>query len=667
MSSDPKKRIDFLRREIERHNDLYYDKSAPIISDSQYDDLVKELQKLEQEYPLFASKDSPSQKVSGTPSSSFAPVKHTAPMLSLDNVYSLGELADWHARAVKNSKSDALFFTIEPKIDGISVSLKYTNGILTTAATRGDGETGEDITENIKTIKNIPLKFSIAAKSAIPSFMDIRGEVFISSRDFNDLNEVLLNEGGQKFANPRNAASGSLRQKNPQITAKRKLRFYVHSFGASEGKEFLKHTDFLAFCKEMGFEIAGNMELFSSLKEMSDFIEHMAARRDSYPYEIDGLVIKVNDMSAREILGYTNKSPRWAAAYKFPAKQAVTKLLNIRVQVGRTGAITPSAVLDPVALAGVVISHATLHNFEEIERLDINEGDDVLIERAGDVIPKIVKVVKKNSDGFFKPPKTCPSCSSPIVKEKDEDTAYRCINPECPEQFKRSLMHFVARNALDIDGLGEAAIDQLLKKKKLRSLSDIFALTFEDFLELELFKQKKASNIIKAIADAKNRPLSKLLFALGIRHIGEKSSELIAERFENIENLFRASIDDFLKIDEIGEVLALSLKNFFASSQTAKMIEALRAAGVNMEQPKDIRKSSKLEGLTFVLTGELKGMTRAEAGEIIKSLGGKTSSSVSKKTDFVLAGADAGSKLDKALELGVKTINEDEFQAMIKE
>ena len=666
MPSDPKKRIDFLRQEIEKHNDLYYDKSEPIISDSQYDDLVKELQKLEQDYPLFASKTSPTQKVSGSPSSSFAPVKHSTAMLSLDNVYSEGELNDWYARIVKNAGKN-LLFTVEPKIDGISISLKFADGTLITAATRGDGETGEDITENIKTIKNIPLKFSAASRDEIPSFLEIRGEVFISMQDFNALNEALLNEGGQKFANPRNAASGSLRQKNPQVTARRNLRFYVHSFGASDGKDFPKHTDFLAFCKKMGFEIAGDMELFSSPKEIADFVRHMTEIRESYPYEIDGLVIKVNDRDKQESLGYTNKSPRWAVAYKFPAKQAATKLLNIRVQVGRTGAITPSAILQPVPLAGVVISHATLHNFEEIERLDVNEGDDVLIERAGDVIPKIVKVVEKNSEGFFKPPKFCPSCKSQIVKEKDEDTAYRCINPECPEQFKRSVMHFVKRTAMDIDGLGEAAIDQLLEKKKLSSLSDIYALTFEDFLELELFKEKKAANLIKAIAASKNRPLSKVLFALGIRHIGEKSSEIIAEKFSNIDNLFSASIEDFLQTDEIGEVLAQSLKNFFANPQVIKMIEALRAAGVNMQEGEIVKKSSKLEGLTFVLTGELRAMTRQEAGEIIKSLGGKTSSSVSKKTDFVLAGKDAGSKLDKALELGVKTINEDEFQAMIKE
>jgi DNA ligase (NAD+) len=392
----------------------------------------------------------------------------------------------------------------------------------------------------------------------------------------------------------------------------------------------------------------------------------MTQKREALSYEIDGLVIKVNDHKEQKELGFTNKSPRWAIAYKFPAKQATTLLNKIRVQVGRTGIITPSAILEPVALGGVTISHATLHNFEEIERLGVNEGDTVLIERAGDVIPKIVKVVNKNSEGFFKPIKNCPSCQSEIVKESDEEVAYRCINPECPAQFKRHLMHFVSRNAMDIEGFGEVLIEQLLEKKKLSFLADIYALNFNDFLELELFKEKKANNIMKAISDSKKQPLSRLLFALGIRHIGEKVSEIIAKRFMNIDAIFEANIDDFTKISEIGEILALSLKEFFAREQTKHMIETLKAAGVNMTEPESQISGGKFENKIFVLTGELAKYTREQAAAIIKSLGGKTSSSVSKKTDYVLAGENPGSKLAKAQKLGVQVIDEQEFENLVR-
>ncbi|MCL2798854.1 MAG: NAD-dependent DNA ligase LigA [Endomicrobia bacterium] len=662
-----KSRIDYLRKEIERHNKLYYDKQNPEISDAEYDKLVKELEKLEQEYPLFASKDSPTQKVSGVVLSSFEKVKHAVPMLSLDNTYSTEEISAWYEKTIKaitNQRQNDDSFIIEPKIDGVSLSLTYTNGDLTFGATRGDGETGEDITENVKTIKDIPHALKDANNP--PDFFEIRGEVYLDKENFNAINEEILENGGQKFANPRNAASGSLRQKNPQITASRNLRFYVHSFGAVYGSDFKTHSDFLQYCKKCGFKLQKDVKICGSLKEITDFSSKMLEKRETLPYEIDGLVVKVNSYNLQKELGYTNKSPRWAIAYKFPAKQATTKLNKIRVQVGRTGIITPSAILEPVPLAGVTISHATLHNFEEIERLDVNEGDTVLIERAGDVIPKIVKVVIKNSESFFKPPHNCPSCNSEIVKENEEEVAYRCVNPECPAQFRRHLIHFVSRNAMDIEGFGEAVIDQLLERKKLKTLADIYALTFDDFLELELFKEKKANNLVKSISESKKRPLSKLLFALGIRHIGEKVSEIIAKRFKNMEALFSATADDFIKINEIGDVLAVSLKEFFEKPEVHHITDALKTAGVNMTEPESETAGNKFEGKTFVLTGELVNYTREKATEIIKSLGGKTSSSVSKKTGYVLAGADAGSKLEKAKELGVQVINETEFEELVK-
>jgi len=651
-----------LRKELARHNALYYDKNEPEISDGEYDALVKELERLEQEYPLFASSKSPTKKVSGYASSSFKPIKHAVPMLSLDNTYSRDEAASWYERTVKKFNNSNLEFVIEPKIDGVSASLTYLDGVLIVGATRGDGETGEDITENIKTIQDIPHKLKIENP---PSFFELRGEVYIDKSDFKKLNEKISYSDGQKFANPRNAASGSLRQKNPQITSERKLRFFVHSFGKIEGKHFEKQSEFLKYCQNCGFKLQSNFRICNSFGELSKFMDIMLEKRDLLNYEIDGLVIKVNSLKLQNELGSTNKSPRWAVAFKFPSKQATTKLIKIRSQVGRTGIITPSAILEPAPLSGVTISHATLHNFEEIERLNVNEGDIVLIERAGDVIPKIVKVVRKESESFFKPPKNCPSCGSKVVKENEKEVAYRCINPECPAQFRRHLIHFVSRNAMDIDGFGESVVDQLLEKKKLHKLSDIYRLSYNDFIELELFKDRKANNLIKAIAESKKRPLSKLIFALGIRHIGEKVSEIVAKRFKTMKALFEVSLEDFSKVSEIGEVLALSLREFFENATARHVIEDLVLNGVNMTESETSKKGSQFEGRAFVLTGELEKYSREKVSEIIKSLGGKVTSSVSKKTDYVLAGANAGSKLEKAKELDIKIIDEAEFEKLI--
>ncbi|MDR2437429.1 MAG: NAD-dependent DNA ligase LigA [Endomicrobium sp.] len=655
-------RIDTLRKELARHNALYYGESLPEISDGEYDALVKELERLEQEYPLFASDKSPTKKVSGYISSSFQPVKHSLQMLSLDNTYSWEETISWYDKTVKKIDDANLEFIIEPKVDGVSASLTYLNGLLIVGATRGDGEVGENITENIKTIQDIPHKLKIENP---PSFFELRGEVYIDKSNFEQVNKEIVYSGGQKFANPRNAASGSLRQKSPQITAGRKLRFFVHSFGKIDGKQFEKQSEFLKYCNDCGFKLQNDFKICRSFEEVSNFMDEMLEKRDLLNYEIDGLVIKVNSLNLQNKLGSTNKSPRWAVAFKFPAKQATTKLIKIRVQVGRTGIITPSAVLESVPLSGVIISHATLHNFEEIERLNVNEGDIVLIERAGDVIPKIVKVIKKESESFFKPPKNCPSCASDVVKENEEEVAYRCINPECPAQFRRHLIHFVSRNAMDIDGFGEAVVDQLLEKKKLYKLSDIYSLNYDDFIGLEFFKDKKTNNIIKSIAKSKKRPLSKLIFALGIRHVGEKVSEIVAKKFKTMDALFTASLEDFSKVSEIGEVLALSLKEFFENATARNVIENLVSSGVNMTEPETSNKKFQFEGITFVLTGELEKYTREKVAEIIKSLRGNVTSSVSKKTDYVLAGLNAGSKLEKAKKLNIKVIDEAEFERLI--
>ncbi len=652
--------IEDLKTQIRHHDYLYYCLDNPEISDFEYDKLFKQLQKLENENPLFITPDSPTQRVSGSVvSSTFKSVKHNTPMLSLDNSYSLEDVFAWNERIKKNVDSD-IEFIVEPKIDGLSASLTYINSSFVSGATRGDGEYGEDITENLKTIKNIPLKLLNNDKSIL---CEIRGEVYINKKDFQQLNDSLLDGGVAKFANPRNAAAGSLRQKNPKITAERKLSFYVHSFGQVQGVELRKHSEFLDFCSKVGFPIQKDIKVCKNIKEVTDFLMYLQENRDNLPYEIDGAVVKVNDYSLQKIIGYTNKSPKWAIAYKFPARQATTKLLSIELQVGRTGVITPKATLSPVQLSGVTISNATLHNFDEIERLNVNIGDDVIIERAGEVIPKIIRVAKKNSDGYFLPPLRCPSCNSHIVKEEG-DVYYNCVNPSCPAQFRRSLIHFVSRDAMNIDGFGEVVVDQLLKLNKLHTFADIYKLTFDDLMLLDLFKEKKANNLVQAIIDSKKQPLSKLIFALGIKHIGDKSAKILADKFKNIDNFVSAKEEDLLSINEIGPVLVQSILDFFANEQTLKMIEELKSLGVNITEPERDSSFSPLANKTFVLTGELSTLTRKDAENIILALGGKTTSSVSKKTDYVVVGENPGSKYQKALTLGVKILNEQEFKEL---
>ncbi len=663
-----KEQIEDLKKQIRHHDYLYYCLDNPEISDFEYDKLFKQLQKLENENPLFITSDSPTQRVSGAVvSSTFEKVKHSTPMLSLENSYSLEDVTAWNQRVKKNlNTNEDIEYIVEPKIDGLSAGLTYINNSFVSGATRGDGEYGEDITENLKTVKNIPLK--LLSEENI-TLCEIRGEVYINKKDFQTLNETLLDKGAAKFANPRNAAAGSLRQKNPQITAERHLSFFVHSFGQiqglKEGKEIKKHSEFLKFCSKAGFPIQKNIKVCKTIEEVKNFLMFLQDNRDNLPYEIDGAVVKINDYGQQKITGYTNKSPRWAIAYKFPARQAETKLLSIGLQVGRTGVVTPKAVLEPVALSGVVISNATLHNFDEIERLNINIGDNVIIERAGEVIPKIIKVSKKNSDGYFLPPMQCPSCGSKIVKE-DGDVYYNCINPSCPAQIRRSLIHFVSRDAMNIDGFGEAVIDQLLKQNKLHNFADIYKLNFDDFMMLDLFKEKKANNLMQAIVDSKKQPLNKLISALGIKHIGDKSAQILAERFKNIDNLIGAKYEELISINEIGPVLVQSVIDFFANPKTVKMIEELKMLGVNTVDPEKDTSFSPLANKTFVLTGELTSFTRKEAENLILSLGGKTTSSVSKKTDYVVAGENAGSKYDKAVKLGVKILNEKEFREMLK-
>ncbi|MBN1384161.1 MAG: NAD-dependent DNA ligase LigA [Elusimicrobia bacterium] len=669
------KNIDSLKKQIRHHDYLYYVLAQPEISDTEYDKLMKQLEELEKKNPELITPDSPTQRVSGQAVKDFKTVKHSVPMLSLDNTYSADEILEWGKR-VKKSIPDDLEYTVEPKIDGVSCTLTYNKGLLTLGATRGDGENGEDITLNIKTIRSIPLALvslrQLADSSIVhrPSsiVLEVRGEVYIDKTDFQELNKKLASLSEKLFANPRNAAAGSLRQKNPKITGTRKLRFIVHSYGTISGAEkFKTHSEFLKLCEKYGLPTTlKNTKTVNKIEKVLELCKKWETEREKLPYEIDGLVIKVNRLDQQQKLGFTMKSPRWAISYKFPAKQATTKIKNIIVQVGRTGILTPVAELEPVECAGVTISRATLHNFDEIQRLGVKIGDTVLIERAGEVIPKIIKVIplsgtkRTGTEKKFSIPDKCPVCKQPIVKEKEEEVAWRCINTVCPAQLERGLVHFASREAMDIEGLGDAAVEQLISKKIVSDFADIYYLKKDDFLKLELFKEKKAQNLITAIANSKTRPLSRLLYALGIRNVGEKAAITLAEKFLTIDKLMDATYEDLEKIFEIGPVMADSILKFFKLPATGKLIEKLKKAGLNIKE--NVKKGPQpLKDKTFVFTGELKQFTRSGAEAKVRELGGNPTSSVSKNTDFVVAGTSPGSKYEKAKKLGVKIISEQEF------
>lgn len=662
-------RIKELRRQIKHHDYLYYVLNQPEISDSEYDKLYKELKELEEQYPEFITPDSPTQRVSGEVVKDFKPVKHTSPMLSLDNTYSQQEIFDWAERISKYVPLKNLEFIVEPKLDGLSCTIHYVDGFLKVAATRGDGEVGEDVTLNVKTIRSLPLSLEAKQKISVPKFFEVRGEVIMFKKDFEKLNKELQQKNQQVFANPRNAASGSLRQKDPKITAQRPLRFYVHSYGKiEEGPKIETDEEFLELCKEFSLPVVEHYKVFKTIEEVVDYCLKWQQKRDDLEYEIDGMVIKVNQFKYREEIGFTLKSPRWAIAYKFPARQATTIVENVIMQVGRTGIITPVAELKPVECGGVVISRATLHNFDEIKRLGVKIGDTVLVERAGEVIPKIVKVIETKRTGKEKEieiPRKCPICGSDVIKEEKE-VAYRCPNSSCPAQIINSIVHFAKREAMDIEGLGESVAELLVEKGFVKKLSDIYFITKQQLLTLPLFKEKKATNLLSAIENSKKRPLSKLLYALGIRHVGEKAAEVLAEKYNNIDELMKASEIELQKIPEIGPVMARSIKEYFSNKYTQEIIRDLKKAGVNMIQPKVEKKGQQIfAGMTVVFTGELESMTRKEASEVVKQLGGSTSDSVSRYTSLVVVGKNPGSKYEKAKKLGIKIIYEDEFLKMI--
>ncbi len=663
MSLAIKREIEQLKAKLRKHDYLYYVLSQPQISDKEYDDLLARLKSFEDAYPQYRTDDSPAVRVSGGISPGFKTVKHGVGMFSLDNTYSTDELKDWDQRLARGLGRDAVYeYVAELKIDGVSANLTYVKGKLTVGATRGDGRTGEDVTANIKTIRAIPL---VLMGRDLPDFIEIRGEVYMDKRDFLRVNNERQDNDEVLFANPRNATSGSLKLLDSNIVAKRHLNFFAHSLGAYRGKPVDSQWEFLRLLKEWGLRTDTHSAFCRDIEEVIGYCRKWQDKREEVSYEIDGIAVKLNSFAQQKHLGFTAKSPRWAVAYKFPARQATTEVLAIEVNVGRTGVITPIARLKPKECSGVIISNATLHNFDEIKRLKIRVGDRVLIERAGDVIPKVVKVVAQKGKKEYVIPSHCPACKEKIVKVKEEEVAYRCINSDCPAQLERALLHFASRDALDIEGLGEAVISQMVKLKSLKSLADIYKLKLDDLLKLELFKEKKANNLLSAIQKSKGQSLARLIFALGIRHVGQKAAYTLAQEFGSMDKLMHAKLEDLDRIPEIGLIMAGAIADYFSLSQNKRLIQELKESGLNMRQEGLEVKTNKLTGKTFVFTGELKGFSRSEAEELVRLSGGKFSSSVSSKTDFLVAGEAAGTKFQKAGKLGVRIINEAEFSRLI--
>jgi len=664
MTDSIEKRIEILREKINYHNYKYYVEDSPEISDFEYDAMYRELERLEAERPDLVTPDSPTQRVGGKPLEGFEKVVHEVQMQSLSDVFSKEELFAFDKR-VRDVVGDNVEYVVEKKIDGLSVSLEYENGKFIRGSTRGDGITGEDITQNLKTIKSIPLSL----KENIP-FLEVRGEVFMSKKEFARLNEEQENLELPPFANPRNAAAGSLRQLDPKITASRKLDIFIFNIQRVTGRSFSTHSESLEFLKSMGFKISPDYKVCSNIFEAMEEIEAIGERRGELYYEIDGAVVKVNSLSQRDVLGSTTKTPRWAVAYKYPPEKKQTVIKDICANVGRTGVLTPLAVLEPVRLAGSTVSRATLHNMDYIREKDIRIGDTVWVQKAGDIIPEVLEVVFEKRNGTekeFKMPEKCPVCGSQVLREESE-AAYRCTGIECPAQLFRSIVHFASRDAMNIDGLGPAIIEALLDKGYISGVADLYYLHLKknEIMNMERMGKKSTENLLNSIERSKSNNIDRLIFGFGIRHIGLRAAQILSQRFESIDALSKATVEDLINIPEFGQKMAESVVVFFNQEQTKDTIRKLRDAGVNMvSQGKKQLVDNRFEGLTFVLTGTLPTYTRSEATEIIQSFGGKVSGSVSKKTSFVLAGEDAGSKLDKAMQLGIKIIDEDEFKKMI--
>jgi DNA ligase (NAD+) len=653
---DSKKRAEELREQLNYHSRRYYVEDNPEISDYDYDMMLRELEGIEAANPVLVTPDSPTQRVGGAAVNLFDEVRHEVPMESLQDVFSLGEVTEFDERM--RASGSEISYVVEPKIDGLSVSLEYENGVFVLGSTRGDGLVGEDVTSNLRTVKSIPLKLA----RPLP-FIEVRGEVYMPHASFLELVKGQELSDEKPFKNPRNAAAGSLRQKNPKITASRGLAIFVFNIQRIEGEEVTSHSQGHALLKSLGFTVVP-CRTCETIGQVHGEIEQIGGHRNGLPYDIDGAVVKIDSLALRRRLGSTAKFPRWAVAFKFPPEEKPTRLVDIEINVGRTGALTPTAVLEPVTLAGTTVARATLHNGDFISEKCVKPGDLVIVRKAGDVIPEIVSVAESGGGAPYKMPEVCPSCGSPVSREPDE-AVLRCTNAECPAQLLRHLIHFASRDAMNIDGLGPAILESLVSNGLFKTPADLYHLTAESLIQLERMGEKSADNLLASIERSKNAGLARLLYALGIRQAGQKAARLIAERLRDMDRLFEVTQEELCSIDEIGGIIAESVVQFFALPATAHLIGQLKAAGVDMTAHLAQLTDARFAGMTFVLTGSLPTYTRDEASQLIEKYGGKTVASVSKKTSIVLAGEEAGSKLDKAIKLGVRVINEEEFKSMI--
>jgi DNA ligase (NAD+) len=662
-----KQEIEALRDKLRHHEYLYHVLDQPEISDAAYDRLMNRLKELEAAHPNLITPDSPTVRVGATPREGFQTVQHARPMLSLDNAFSYETLADFDRRVRQGSGREKIEYIAEHKFDGLSISLQYVNGGLARGVTRGDGRTGEDVTPNVKTIRSIPLRVDLAAlkKLKLPSSFEVRGEVLMTRKAFEAMNRQQEESGGKIFVNPRNAAAGSVRVLDPSITARRRLEFFAYYLLVDGEVPFPKHSDSLEALKQLRFRASEDWKLCDGIEQVYKYCDAWEPKREELPYEIDGVVIKVNSLGIQRELGYTAKAPRWAIAYKYPARQETTVVNDIRVQVGRTGTLTPVAHLEPVQVGGVTVSRSTLHNMDEIDRLGLQIGDTVLIERAGEVIPHVLKVTKEGANRKpFRMPKNCPECGSAIHRAEGE-VAYRCVNAACPAKRKESLLHFASRHAMDINGLGDKIVDQLVDKGMVKDIADLYTLKLDDVANLDRMGEKSAQNLLAQIAASKKLTLARLIYALGIRMVGERTGQLLAEHFSSLDDLAEAKEDQLFEVTEVGPKVAAAIAEFFSEPANQKIIKKLDKAGVRPTAEKRVLKSQKFAGKSFVFTGSLTNRSREEAGQLVMQHGAKVSGSVSKKTDYVVVGADPGSKYDKAKELNVPVLTEGEFEKLL--
>ena len=661
------KQIEKLREEIRRHEYLYYVLDEPEISDIKFDQMMKQLQQLESAHPEFVTPDSPSRRVGGAPRKGVETRQHSPAMMSLDNTYSTEDLEEFDRRVRELSGRERIDYVAEQKFDGLSISLVYEAGALVRGVTRGDGTTGEDVTPNVRTIRSIPLRVDTAElkKLRLPVNFAVRGEIIMPLRGFEELNQMQDEQGGKRFANPRSAAAGSVRMLDSEITRARRLDFFAYLLLAGGRVPTRLHSESLESLRQLHFRISPDWRLCHSLEEVKKFIASREGKREKLPYEIDGMVIKVNEIGVQQELGFTSKAPRWAVAYKYPARQETTVVNDVRFQVGRTGTLTPVAVLEPVQVGGVIVARSTLHNMDEIERLGLRIGDTVIVERAGDVIPHVMKVVKQgNPRREIVIPERCPQCGSKIHKDPEE-VAYRCVNASCPAKRRESLLHFAGRHAMNIDGLGEKIVDQLIDKRLVKDFADLYELKLEDVAALDRMGEKSAQNLLDEIKASKNNSLARLIYALGMRFVGERTGQLLADHFASLLKLAKAKEQELVEVSEVGPKVAQSIADFFSEPANQKLVKRLEDEGLKMTGNRQAPEDTRFAGMSFVFTGALARRSRDEAGAEVMRHGGKVSSSVSKVTSFVVVGADPGSKHDKARSLGVAILSEDDFDELL--